>query len=100
MHASMMQPSAADRATEFTAVDGTGEQFYGFTLMVEAYAAIWLILLVWLVFIWRKQADLGARVEGLEAAILRAERRATGEAKAGENKAKPKPAESGMETSR
>jgi len=38
MHASMMQPSAADRATEFTAVDGTGEQFNGFTLMGEAEA--------------------------------------------------------------
>ncbi|OJY29511.1 MAG: hypothetical protein BGO98_47535 [Myxococcales bacterium 68-20] len=98
MHASMMQPSAADRATEFTAVDGTGEQFNGFTLMVEAYAAIWLILLVWLVFIWRKQADLGARVEGLEAAILRAERRAMGDAKAGESNAKPKPGEGGKES--
>jgi CcmD family protein len=78
MHASMIQPSADDRATEFTAVDGTGEQFNGYTLMVEAYAAIWLILMVWLVFIWRKQANLMARVEGLEAAITRAERKRAG----------------------
>lgn len=96
MHASMMQPSATDRATEFTAVDGAGEQFDGFTLMVEAYAAIWLVLLVWLIFLWRKQVDLGARVEGLEAAILRAERRTVAAAKAGERTAKT--AEHGEET--
>ena len=82
MNASMIQqapPSPADdRATEFKAVDGTGETFSGYTLMVEAYAAIWLILMVWLVFIWRKQADLTARVEGLEGAINRAERKSGG----------------------
>jgi hypothetical protein len=73
MAISMIQPTAADdRATEFKAVDGTGEHFNGYTLMVEAYAAIWLILMVWLVFIWRKQAQLTARVEGLEGAIARA----------------------------
>jgi hypothetical protein len=70
-----------DRATEFKAVEGTGEHYSGYTLMVEAYAAIWLILMAWLVFLWRKQADLTARVEGLEGAILRAERQATGKAK-------------------
>ncbi|MBX3215768.1 MAG: CcmD family protein [Labilithrix sp.] len=74
----MIQPTADDRATEFEAVDGTGEQFSGYTLLVEAYAAIWLILLVWLVFIWRKQADLAARVAGLESALDRAEKRAAG----------------------
>ncbi|MBX3222550.1 MAG: CcmD family protein [Labilithrix sp.] len=77
MHTSTTQPTADDRATEFQAVDGTGEQFSGYTLLVEAYAAIWLILFVWLVFIWRKQADLAARVEGLEGALTRAEQKAT-----------------------
>jgi hypothetical protein len=88
MHASMIQPSSApaagsadDRATEFKAVDGTGEQFNGYTLMVEAYAAIWLIMLVWLAFIWRKQQNLAARVEGLEGAIARAERKVATKAK-------------------
>ncbi|MDF2697277.1 MAG: hypothetical protein K0S65_5660 [Labilithrix sp.] len=75
MSVSMMQPSADDRATEFKAVEGTGEQFNGYTLMVEAYAAIWLILMVWLVFIWRKATKLTARVEDLEGAIARAERK-------------------------
>ncbi len=82
MHVSMIQPSAAeDRATEFKAVDGTGEQFSGSTLMVEAYAAIWLIMMVWLAFIWRKQQSLAARVEGLEGAIARAERKVATKAK-------------------
>ncbi len=76
MHASMTQPTTADdRATDFTAVDGTGEQFNGNTLMVEAYAAIWLIMMVWFAFIWRKQQTLAARVEGLEGAIARAEQK-------------------------
>lgn len=71
------QPSAPDdRATDFKAVEGaTGEHYSGYTLMVEAYAAIWMILMLWLVFLWRKQIDLTARVTGLEGAIARAERR-------------------------
>ena len=79
----LIQPTPDDRATDFKPVEGTtGEHYSGYTLMVEAYAAIWLILMAWLVLLWRKQADLGARLEGLEAAIDRAERRATGTAKA------------------
>jgi hypothetical protein len=77
MAASMIQPNAPDdRATEFKAVEGTGETYSGYTLMVEAYAAIVLILCAWLFFIWRKQASITARVEGLEGAIARAERAA------------------------
>ncbi len=84
---SVAQPSGPDdRATEFKAVNETGEHFSGYTLMVEAYAAIWLILMIWLVLLWRKQADLTARVVGLESAIDRAEARLTTAAK---TKAKP-----------
>jgi hypothetical protein len=79
---SLQQPSGTaprapdDRATDFKAVEGdTGEHFSGYTLMVEAYAAIWLILLGWLVLMWRKQSDLTSRVDGLEAAIARAEQK-------------------------
>jgi len=68
--------TADDRATDFQAVDGNvGEQFSGYRLMVEAYAAIWLIMMAWLFFIWRKQADITERVKGLEVAIDRAEQR-------------------------
>lgn len=76
MHTSLFQqpPASDDRATEFKAVTAnTGEQYSGYTLMVEAYAAVWLILMAWLVLLWRKQAAITARIDGLEGAILRAE---------------------------
>lgn len=67
-----VQPTAPDdRATEFKAVEGR-ERYSGSTLLVEAYAAIWLIMMMWLLLLWRKQASLNARLDGLEAAIDRA----------------------------
>lgn len=60
-----------DRATEFTAVEG-GEHYAGSTLLVEAYAAIWLVLMAWIFLLWRKQASLGERLDGLERTIDRA----------------------------
>lgn len=60
-----------DRATEFTAVEG-GEHYSGSSLLVEAYAAIWLILMAWIFMLWRKQATLGERLDGLERTIDRA----------------------------
>jgi hypothetical protein len=60
-----------DRATEFKAVTG-GETYSGSTLLVEAYAAIWLILMAWIFMLWRKQQSLTTRLDGLEAAIDRA----------------------------
>lgn len=65
-----------DNATQMQATPETGEHFNGYTLMVEAYAAIWLILMGWLVLLWKKQASLTTRVAGLEAALDRAEKRA------------------------
>ncbi len=64
---------SSDRSTEFTSVGTTGEEFNGYTLMVEAYAAIWLILLVWFGLLWRRQRELSGRVAGLEEALYRAE---------------------------
>ncbi len=90
---SLQQPSStpptpaapADRATEFTAVDG-GEHYSGSTLLVVAYAAIWLILMVWIFMLWRKQATLSDRLDGLERTIDRAadalEKKAKAKAKA------------------
>ena len=76
LHASMSEPTVDDRSTEFKAVDGeTGEQFSGYRLMVEAYAAVWLVMMVWLFFLWRKQADLSSRITGLETALTRAEKK-------------------------
>lgn len=77
------QPGAGagdDRAETFRAVEG-GETYSGATLLVEAYAAIWLILIAWIYLLWRKQADLGKRIDGLEAAIDRAVAKAAPEKK-------------------
>ncbi len=58
-------------ATEFTAVEG-GEHYNGSTLMVAAYASIWVLLMAWIYLLWRKQAMLSARLDGLEQSIDRA----------------------------
>ena len=79
MQETQAQPSSSNatpdsRATDFRAVEGSPtEQYSGATLLVEAYAAIWLILMAWLLLMWRKQAKLAERIDGLEAAIDRAE---------------------------
>jgi CcmD family protein len=61
-----------DRATTFQPVEGGGEHRSGETLLVAAYSIIWTILMVWLVLLWKKQAGLNQRLEGLEGAILAA----------------------------
>ena len=72
-----------NRATEFTAVDPSSEQFNGSTLLVEAYAAIWVILMGWLFLLWRKQAGLAERLDDLERTIDRAAAVVEKKAKAG-----------------
>lgn len=82
--ASTSPPSAPpDRSTEFTAVDPNVEQFSGPTLVVEAYAAIWLILMAWIFFQWRRQATLAERLDDLERTIDRAAANAEKKAQAG-----------------
>ena len=84
---------ADDRATTFQPTEGGAEQRSGQTLMVEAYAVIWTILMVWLVMLWRKQAGLNQKLDGLEAAIVRASSRAVpGGATAPSGKAATAPA--------
>jgi len=65
-------PTADDRATSFRAVEGGGNMQSGEKLLVEAYAAIWLILFVMIWFSWRRQKKIDARVDDLEAAVARA----------------------------
>jgi CcmD family protein len=72
-----------DRATEFTAVDPNAEHYSGSTLVVEAYAAIWIILMAWIFLLWRKQAGLAERLDDLERTIDRAAASAEKKAKAG-----------------
>jgi CcmD family protein len=61
-----------DQPTEFAAVDPNAEQYSGSTLVVEAYAAIWIILMAWIFLLWRKQASLAERLDDLERTIDRA----------------------------
>ena len=58
-----------DRATSFQAVKGEPEHYNGATLLVTAYAALWVILILWVAFVWRKQAALTARLDDLERVI-------------------------------
>jgi len=68
--------SADDRATDFEAVTGeTGEHYSGYSLMVTAYGLIWAIMMAWIFLLWRKQANLNTRLDGLESAIGRAEKK-------------------------
>lgn len=71
-------PSASttpdDRSTSFRAVEGGPEMRSGTVLLVEAYAAIWIVLMVWLLMLWRKQRSLHERLDQVEAALTRAEK--------------------------
>jgi CcmD family protein len=58
-----------DRATTFQAVKGEPEHYHGETLLVTAYAALWVIILVWVALVWRKQASLTTRLDDLERVI-------------------------------
>jgi hypothetical protein len=58
-----------DRATTFQAVKGEPEHYSGETLLVSAYAILWVIILVWVALVWRKQAALTTRLDDLERVI-------------------------------
>jgi hypothetical protein len=60
------------RSTTFQPVEGGPEQHSGTTLLVEAYVVLWGILMVWLLFTWRRQKTLASRLGDLEQAIDRA----------------------------
>jgi hypothetical protein len=60
------QPTPDSRAGEYVAVRGGAETRSGGTLLVEAYIVLWVILMAWLFFLWRKQARLHARLDELE----------------------------------
>jgi CcmD family protein len=64
-----------DRATTFQAVKGEPEHYSGETLLVSAYAALWVIILVWVALVWRKQASLGSRLDDLERVLGEAARK-------------------------
>jgi hypothetical protein len=67
--------SPDDRATTFQAVKGEPEHYHGETLLVTAYAALWVIILAWVALVWRKQAALTTRLDDLERVIDEAARK-------------------------
>ena len=60
------------RATTFVAVEGGTETRSGEALLVSAYTVLWLIMMAWVVLVWRKQAGINGRIDDLERAIDRA----------------------------
>ena len=72
--ASDLAPKSADERSEaFRSVSGGPELQSGEKLLVEAYAAIWLILMGLLLLSWRRQSKLDGRIASLEKALARAE---------------------------
>jgi CcmD family protein len=65
-------PTAEDRSAAFRAVQGGSEMQSGEALLVEAYAAVWIILFAMIFFSWRRQRALDERVRTLEGALARA----------------------------
>jgi CcmD family protein len=63
-----------DRSTAFRPVEGGPQLQSGEKLLVEAYAAIWVILFALVLFSWRRQRRLDDRMVALEGAIEKARR--------------------------
>ena len=61
-----------DRSTSFRPVEGGGEMQSGEKLLVEAYAAFWLIAFLFILGSWRRQRALDRRIADLESAVARA----------------------------
>ena len=64
-----------DRATTFQAVKGEPEHYSGETLLVSAYAVLWVIVLAWVALAWRRQAGLSTRLDDLERVLDEAARK-------------------------
>ena len=63
--------AAENTAGQYKAVEGS-ENFSGSTLLVEAYSAIWIVLMAWILLLWRKQGTMAERLDDLERTIDRA----------------------------
>ncbi|WP_438020029.1 CcmD family protein [Sorangium sp. So ce315] len=74
-HAALQQPTGTitdDRAQAFRPVEGGNELQSGEKLLVEAYAAIWIIIFALVFLSWRRQKQIDRRIDALEAALQRA----------------------------
>ena len=59
----------AQRGTEFRPVEAGDGVASGETLLVEAYAILWVILFAFLFLSWRRQTKIDARMGELERAL-------------------------------
>jgi hypothetical protein len=64
-----------DRATTFQAVKGEPEHYSGETLLISAYAVLWVIVLAWVALAWRRQVGLSTRLDDLERVLDEAARK-------------------------
>ena len=64
-------PTSDDRSTAFRSVQGGNVLQSGERLLVEAYAAIWLLLFAMLFLSWRRQKRMDRRIDSLEQAVAR-----------------------------
>lgn len=64
--------SADDRGQAFRPVEGGGQLQSGERLLVIAYMAIWLCVVVLIVMSFRKQTRLDQRITSLEGALAKA----------------------------
>lgn len=78
--AAVAQPATTTAAQTYDATSKGGEMQSGEALLVEAYAAIWVIFFVFVLLSWRRQKATDARIGDLERAIAKA--RAAEDAKA------------------
>jgi|GEM_PF-601786 len=62
----------AQRGTEFRPVDAGDTVASGETLLIEAYAVLWVILFVFLFVSWRRQGRIDARIDELERSLAHA----------------------------
>jgi hypothetical protein len=65
-------PTVDDRNTAFRPVQGGAEMQSGEKLLVEAYAAIWVILFVLILLSWRRQRGIDERMSVLSSALDKA----------------------------
>jgi CcmD family protein len=68
-HGADPAPEVSPRSTDFRAVEGGPEIASGETLLVEAYALIWLVLFGFIFMSWRRQSRIDQRVGELERAL-------------------------------
>jgi hypothetical protein len=64
--------SSDDRNTAFRPVQGGSELQSGERLLVEAYAAIWVILFAMILLSWRRQRGIDERMSVLSTAVDKA----------------------------